>query len=188
MSSKLIKLGGILSALLVTFSAVGYLLSDNRLASQIVAKQNLRTPEEVFGYVIEHKTQALAGSPNNAQGASFKELFFRQGDWLWCDEGAIVVAVMVGQLGYATRLVDLLDLSDGVSHHTVLQIQQTGGWVTYDFTGRQFGLQVERTVDYPSRPVFREYPTWQQNLLLHNYFLRRLAQKIRQIQVDKTDV
>ena len=179
MRRKLIKATLALAGLLVAFAVVGYLLSDNRLAKQIVDEQNLNTPEQVFGYVIKHKIQAPPGSPNNAQGASFKELFFRQGDWLWCDEGAIVVAVMVGQLGYPTRLVDLLGLSDGVSHHTVLQIQQAGNWVTYDFTGRQFGLPVEKTVVYPSRPVFRTYPAWQHTLMLNNYFLRVLAQKIR---------
>jgi hypothetical protein len=179
MRLNLIKTALVLGALAVGFAVMGYLLSDNRLANQIVVGQNLRVPEDVFYYVINHKIQAPPGSPNNMQGASFRELFFRKGDWLWCDEGAIVVAVMVGQLGYTTRLVDLVGLSDGVSHHTVLQIQQASNWVTYDFTGRQIGQPVENTVDYPSRAVFRTYPAWQHTLLLNNHFLRVLAQKIR---------
>jgi hypothetical protein len=184
MRRKLIKATLALAGLLVAFAVVGYLMSDNRLASQIVAEQNLSTPAQVFGYVIKHKIQAPAGSPNNAQGASFKELIFRKGDWLWCDEGAIVVAVMVGQLDYPTRLVDLVGLSDGISHHTVLQIEQAGNWVTYDFTGRKFGQSLESTVDYASRSVFRTYPAWRHRLLLSNYFLRELAKTVRPLLVN----
>ena len=103
----------------------------------------------------------------------------RPGNWLWCDEGAIVVAVLVGQLGYSTRLVDLVGTSDGVSHHTVLQIEQAGDWITYDFTGRQYNVPLEKTVDYPAAPRFRTYPDWRHKLLLNNYFLRELAQLLR---------
>ena len=161
------------------FLTLGYWLSDNHLANGIVSDNRLTAPEQVFAYVRGHKIQAPPGSPNSAVGASFKELLRREGDWLWCDEGAIVVAVMVGQLGYQTRLVDLVGKADGISHHTVLQIQQQGVWVTYDFTGRQYGVTLEKTVDYPSIPRFRTYPNWQHQLLLNNYFLRELAKRIR---------
>ena len=166
-------------AFMLVWQLVGYALSDTLIARRLLQENRLTSPEQVFQYVIEHKIQAPSGSPNNAAGASIRDLLSRPGDWLWCDEGAIVVAVMVGQLGYETRLVDLVGASDGVSHHTVLQVLQTGNWVTYDFTGRQFNVPLDKTVNYPAVPVFRKYPNWQQKLLLNNYFLRELAQLLR---------
>jgi hypothetical protein len=154
-------------------------MSDNAFAYVMTQENHLTSPEQIFKFVIEHKIQAPTGSPNSAAGASFRTLVKRPGDWLWCDEGAIVVAVMVGQLEYETRLVDLVSTLDGVSHHTVLQIQQENNWVTYDFTGRQYNVPIDKTVDYPSAPIYRPYPNWQQKLLLNNYFLRELAQMIR---------
>lgn len=157
------------------FVLVGYKLSDSALAQEMVQDNQLSTPEQVFKFVIDRKIQAPTGSPNNAAGASLRTLVNRPGNWLWCDEGAVFVAVMVKQLGYSTRLVDLVGTIDGVSHHTVLQIHQSGQWITYDFTGRQFNVPLEKTVDYVATPVYRTYPDWRQKLLLNNYFLRELA-------------
>jgi hypothetical protein len=161
------------------FGFSGYQLSDNSLAHKMLQKNHLSSPEQVFKFVIDNKIQAPIGSPNSAAGASFRTLVNRPGEWLWCDEGAIVVAVMVGQLGYDTRLVDLVGTSDGVSHHTVLQIHQADNWITYDFTGRQFNVPLDKTVDYPSMPVYRLYPNWQQKFMLNNYFLREFAKMVR---------
>jgi len=176
---KLLKYFLVLVSCAAVFWFVGYKVSDNALAYKMIQENHLTSPEQVFKYVIDHKIQAPSGSPNSAAGASFRTLVNRPGDWLWCDEGAIVVAVMVGNLGYDTRLVDLVGTRDGVSHHTVLQIQQADNWVTYDFTGRQFNVSLDKTVDYPAMPIYRPYPNWQQKLLLNNYFLRELAQVVR---------
>jgi len=149
---KIWKYGAVIGVCVSAFQMVGYQLSDNALAHAMVQDNKLTTPEGVFKFVIDHKIQAPAGSPNNAAGASLRTLVNRPGNWLWCDEGAVLVAVMVRQLGYNTRLVDLVGTSDGVSHHTVLQIEQAGQWITYDFTGRQFDLPLEKlliTLQYP---------------------------------------
>jgi len=169
----------ILVSCCAAFCLAGYEMSDNSLAHKMVQENHLTNPKQVFKFVLDHKIQAPAGSPNSAAGASLRTLMDRPGNWLWCDEGAIVVAVLVGQLGYSTRLVDLVGTSDGVSHHTVLQIEQAGDWITYDFTGRQFDVPLEKTVDYPAAPRFRTYPDWRHKLLLNNYFLRELAQLLR---------
>lgn len=161
------------------FVVVGYWFSDSRFASQIIEQRKLSTPEQIFRFVIDQKVQAPPGSPVDG-GASFRELMARDG-WLWCDEGAVVIAVLAGQLGYETRLVDLLGKSDGISHHTVLQILQKDSWITYDFTGRQFGVAPEATVDYEASIRVRDYPQWRHLLLLNNYFIRYLAYKFRPV-------
>lgn len=166
----------ILVVFLCAFIFGGYWLSDNRLASEVVTEQNLKTPEDVFNYVLSKNNQAPSSSAVGTGGASFRELMFRHGDWLWCDEGSIVIAVLVGRLRYETRLVDLVGVSDGVSHHTVIQLKQDGRWVTYDFTNRTSGRTPEQSVDYTSVARYRVYPSWKHDLLLNNYFLRKSAQ------------
>jgi uncharacterized protein YneF (UPF0154 family) len=168
----------------LVFVVAGYWFSDSRFASQIVEQRKLTTPEQVFRFVLEQMVQALPGSPVDG-GASFRELMARDG-WLWCDEGAVVIAVLVGQLGYETRLVDLVGKSDGISHHTVLQILQKNGWVTYDFTGRQFGIAPVASVEYEANVRVRAYPQWHHLLLLNNYFIRLLAQQFRPVFYGRT--
>lgn len=164
---------------LVLFFLVGYRLSDNYLATNIVEQNRLTSPAQVFDYVIKRKIQAPPGAPNNAAGASFRELIDRDGGWLWCDEGAIVVAVLVNRLHFQTQLVDLLHRDSHVSQHTVLQIYEAGRWITYDFTGRQYNIPLDRTVNYPMTPVVRAYPAWYHKIMLNNFFIRFVGQKIR---------
>lgn len=159
------------------FVVVGYWFSDSRFARQIIEERKLITPEQVFEFVIDQKVQAPPGSPAHG-GESFRQLMARDG-WLWCDEGAVSIAVLAWQLGYQTQLVDLIGKSDGISHHTVMQVLQKDGWVTYDFTGRGFGMAPEKTVDYESTVRVRHYPQWRHRLLLNNYFLRVMAQRVR---------
>ena len=163
--------------LVITFVVIGYLYSDNRLAQQILATQKINTPQEVFQFVINQKVQAPAGSSVQG-GQSFRELMAKDGG-LWCDEGSVTVAVLVGQLGYKTRLVDLIGKNSGLSHHTVVQVFEKDQWVTYDFTGRNFGQAPEKTVDYDAIALTRVYPKWNHQLILNNHFLRMAAQKIR---------
>lgn len=177
-TSKGTPIFGVLLVFVILFLSIGYLLSDNYFADEIIAKNKLNTPDDIFNYVIARKHQAPAGSPI-VNGESFRQMVNRQGDWLWCDEGSIVVAVLSSRLGYKTRLVDLVNQNDGISHHTVLQIFQNSQWVTYDFTGRQYNVPLEKTVDYPPIAQIRTYPNWKQELLLTNYFLRLIAQVVK---------
>jgi hypothetical protein len=161
---------------MIVFFAMGYFFSDNRMAQEILTKQRISTPQEVFQFVIDLKVPAPAGSPVLG-GQSFRELMARRD--LWCDEGAVVLAVLAGQLGYQTRLVDLIGKDSGISHHTVLQVYEKESWVTYDFTNRRFGQAPEKTVHYDAISRIRAYPDWSHQFLLNNYFLRISAQKIR---------
>lgn len=76
--------------------------------------------------------------------------------------------------------MDLLDARTGISHHTTLQVQQGGKWVTYDFTSQRHGIPLSATVPYRAVPRYREYPDrplhW---LLLHNAAARAVVAAYR---------
>jgi hypothetical protein len=159
------------------FFGVGYINSEYRFADKTISENHLETPEQIFEYVTAAKSPAVMTQPI-LSGQSFIELMSREHDGLWCDEGAIVIAVLNNRLGYRTRLVDLLD-SDNHSRHTVLQVRQQDEWITYDFTGRKYGLDPQKTVGFPSRPRYRVFPAFRHEFMLSNIFLRRMGQKIR---------
>lgn len=99
---------------------------------------------------------------------------------LWCDEGAIVLALMNQRLGFQTRLVDLLDAKTGISHHTTLQVKQAGHWVTFDFTSRRSGIPLSATVPYQAVPRYRPYPATPLHWFLqYNGFARDLVRQLR---------
>lgn len=162
---------------LITFIGAGYFLSDNRLANKIIAEKNIKSPRQAFQFLIDNKLPASTGSPV-LSGKSFRELIGGDGG-LWCDEGAVAISVLVGQLGFKSRLVDLIDIKSGISHHTVVQVFEKGQWVTYDFSGRRFGQDPEEIVEYDAIAFFRDYPEIHHYFILNNHFLRVAAQKIR---------
>lgn len=99
---------------------------------------------------------------------------------LWCDEGAIVIALLNQRLGLSTRLVDLIDARTKVSKHTTLQVLQGGRWKVYDFTSKRHGIHTTETVTYRAIPRYRNYPAsplhW---LLLHNGAARAVVATVR---------
>lgn len=164
-------------AIIVAFIWFGFSWSDNNYADQIIAQQNFASPENVFIFIKNSKTPANS-TFSVISGQSFTELMDRKNGRLWCDEGAIVLAVLVHRMGYKTRLVDLLD-SSGISKHTVLQVLKGSQWTTYDFSK---GVSTEDPlvlVDFPAVAKFRDYPNLSHQLLLSNFFVRYLFQFIR---------
>lgn len=112
--------------------------------------------------------------------ASIQSMLNRPSRRLWCDEGALVLALMIQAQGGTARLVDLLDRSTGISHHTTLQVKQHGAWVTYDFTSKTKAIPLAATVPYEAIPRYRTYPaTFGHWLLLNNGYLRDLAYSMR---------
>ena len=91
-----------------------------------------------------------------------------------------MLALLNQRLQRPTRLVDLLDQRTGISHHTTLQIQEGGHWITYDFTSKRRGMPLAATVPYQAIPRYRSYPSsplhW---LLLHNSLARAAVQRYR---------
>ena len=166
---------------IVGMAGLGYWFSDARGLDNLAQRERLDSPERVFDYVTAHWQQAHAGDPV-LPGASVQTMLARPSHRLWCDEGAIVLALLNQRLHRTTRLVDLLDQRTGISHHTTLQIQQGGRWITYDFTSKRRGIPLAATVPYQAIPRYRPYPAsplhW---FLLHNNLARTVVERYRGI-------
>ncbi len=158
---------------------VGWWTSDGRALASLAERNQLQTPAQTFSYITAHWHQANAGDPIHSSDG-VQAMLRRPSQRLWCDEGAIVLALLNQRLGYQTRLVDLLDVHTGISHHTSLQVKQAGEWVTFDFTSRRSGIPLSATVPYRASLRYRPYPAnalhW---LLLHNGIARALAHQLR---------
>ena len=153
------------------FVTVGYLFSDNRYADDLITAHHITSPNEAFEFVISRKIQAPTGAPVDV-GQSFRSLMSTQKKWLWCDEGAIAIAILSQRLGYETRLVDLINTNTGRSGHTIVEVKIGNRWQAYDFSGRRLVSTPDKSVDYPSAPRYRVYPNTIHRLLLNNTFLR----------------
>ncbi|NBP38932.1 MAG: hypothetical protein EBV34_10935 [Betaproteobacteria bacterium] len=160
------------------FVVIGYAISDVRFADQLIAQHRITSPDAVFDYVIGQKVQAPPGSPV-FYGQSFQRMMGTEKNWLWCDEGAIAIAVMARRLGYRTRLVDLLHRDTGISHHTIVEVYVDNAWRAYDFTGRRKVTNPTDSVDYPSRAHARAYPQLRHDILLYNGVLRFASERWR---------
>lgn len=173
------RLGLVLSVFLTAtvFIWLGSQWSESNYADKIISKHGLSSPEEVFVFIGNSKAPANSTFPVDS-GESFIELMDRKSGRLWCDEGAIVLAVLIHRMGYKTRLVDLLDNS-GISRHTVLQVFKDGQWIAYDFST---GIKTEDPlvlVDFSAYAKFRDYPNFFHRILIENYFIRYLFQAVR---------
>jgi hypothetical protein len=165
-----------LSALLglLFFIVSGYLLSDAFFFKRLVYQNNITSPEGAFTIV---STNTGVPDPRNFPPLEYSPMLMltEQKD-LFCDQSAILMATIVGELGYDARLVDWVG-DDGVSHHTILEVKQNGGWKAYDTLNRLQGEtyeQIQRRLSYDARPVYRTHvgSRW---ITRHNYYLQRLS-------------
>ena len=163
---------GLMAASTAIAVVAGALFSDKRYADQLIQQHQLKTPRDAFEFVIGRKQQQPHGAPV-CNGRSFRRLVDDPSGKLWCDEGAIVIAVLAQRLGHDTRLVDLHHQVTDISHHTIVEIKEESGWRAYDFTGRRAVDQACDSVDYPCRAVRRTYPTMTHEWLLSNGLLRK---------------
>jgi hypothetical protein len=171
--SKVILASGFILAFLVS----GYLLSDDLFFNQLIRSNRITTPEEAFAFVESHTRPAREGMPA-ISGLTPRYMLTRR-EYLYCDEGAIVLATIVHELGYETRLVDLVG-DDGVSHHTILEVRQGGSWRTYDtLRNAQGATYQESAQSYHARPVYRAYPRPYNWLVQNNFYLKHLALWLR---------
>lgn len=166
----------LLSALSVAlfFGVSGYLFSDAFFFKRLVYQNGVTTPEGAFDFVIENTGVPDPRSPPPLEYSP--RLMLTKQKNLYCDQSAILLATMVGELGHETMLVDLVG-DDGVSHHTILEVRQHDGWKTYDTLNRRQGEtfeQILRGLPYHARPVRRRYvgSTW---MTRNNYYLQRLS-------------
>ncbi len=186
-----------LSIAIFLFVSVGYLLSDDFYFNMLIRKNGIKTPEDAFEFF---KESTVRGDDENSpflldapiQGLTPRYLLTKR-KFLTCDEGAILLATIVHELGYETRLVDLLD-KNNVGRHTILEIYQDGYWKTYGTLRRIEGIGYRESYkvnvgdgDF-GRPRYRKYPKLYNLIINNNFFLKRLALQIREIQgVDSAE-
>lgn len=174
----------------VIFTAIfvisGYLLSNAFFFKQLIHSNQITTPEQAFRYV--NNNTYFAGDfkpyPEIIAGLTPKYMLTER-KRLWCDESAIVLATMVQQLGFETRLVDIIG-DDNQAHHTYLEVLENGKWKTYDTVKRKEGLTNDRLLmewgwfeKGSSRP--RTFPKWYNRILQNNFYLQYLSLKLRGI-------
>jgi hypothetical protein len=161
----------------VLFTVSGYLLSDDKYFNDLIRAINIDTPEKAFQYLkgrIEFVTDNSAPIPN------LTPRYMLEKKYLWCDEGAIVLATIVHELGFETRLVDVVN-ENGVSGHTYLQIYENGEWKNYDTVLKKSGIAHEQILEEfrsgglkgSAQP--RPYPRLYNLVIQNNYYLKHLA-------------
>jgi hypothetical protein len=171
--------------LLVFFVISGYVFSDDYFFKSIIRHNRITTPEEAFTYV-ENNTRP---APRGMKVPTFvmpRTMLTKQTP-LKCDQSAIVLATIVHALGQETRLVDLLG-DDGISHHTILEVNQNGSWKTYDTLQNLQGVTYYQSAKSSPRadsytrivqPAYRPYPRFYNWVTQNNFYLKHLALTLR---------
>lgn len=173
----------------LAFIVSGYFLSDSFFFSRLIRQNNIRTPEDAFAYVLKNTGKPSATRPKPPPGGfglsppnwnppldySPREMLTRQ-KYLWCDQGASLVATIVRDLGYETRIVDFVG-DDRLGNHTILEVKQQGIWKTYDTTYETQGLshqEILKAWPNPRRALYRPYigPSW---VVRNNYYAKKLS-------------
>jgi len=188
------------TTIVLIFIVSGFLLSDAFFFERLIRRNNITTPEEAFAFVNNNtgRTVVVAQTPplglgfappdwNGQIEYSPREMLTRQ-KYLWCDQSAILLATIVRELGYDTRLVDFVG-DDGISHHTLLEVKQQGIWKTYDTYYEWQGLTYQdivnavwlpeplerrKIIGNSPRIVYRPYvgPSW---IVRNNFYVKRLS-------------
>src|SRR5687768_10447246 len=156
------------------FIVSGYLLCDAFFFKRLVYQNNISSPEEAFAFVVRNTGVPDPRSPPQLEYSP--RLMLTQQKNLFCDQSAILMATIVGELGYDTRLVDWVG-DDGISHHTTLEVKQGSGWKAYDTLNRRQGEtyeQIKRELPYGAGPVYRKYvgSRWVNR---NNYYLQHFS-------------
>jgi hypothetical protein len=164
----------------LSFIVGGYLLSDAFFFKRLVYQNSITSPEEAFAFVVRSTGVA---DPRNPPPLEYSPRLMLTGQKnLFCDQSAILMETVVGELGYDTRLVDWVG-DDGISHHTILEVKQREGWKAYDTLNRRQGETYEhirRRLRYNTRPVYRKYvgSRWVNR---NNYYLQQFSLWLRRM-------
>lgn len=174
--------------LITVFIFFGYWLSDDFFFKKIIEKENISDPIDAFNYinrVTNDRDESLESqyeSKNVLSPSQSPRFILTERKYIWCDEGAIVLATFAKKLGHKTRLVDLLDVNDGVSRHTVLEILENDNWILYDTQNDITSVSYDDSAGYESTPRYRKYPRLYNFFIQNNYFIKKLIFYIRGIE------
>tara|TARA_Y200000002_G_scaffold218443_1_gene180206 strand:- start:11256 stop:11825 length:570 start_codon:yes stop_codon:yes gene_type:complete len=171
----------------VIFFIIGYLLSDDVFFKKIINNESINSPLEAFNY-INKVTKDPDGSVEsdyefkfNLSSSQSPRYILTKRNYIWCDEGAVVLATFANELGYETRLVDLINTKNNVSEHTVLEIYENNNWILYDTQNDFVGVSYDESAGYNSSQIYREYPRTYNFFIQNNFFLKKIIFFLRQI-------
>ena len=112
----------------LVFLASGYLMSDDLFFRRLIRDNRITAPEQAFAFVESNVVYPPPKHMKTINGLTPRYML-TQRKYLYCEEGAMLLATMDRALGYETRLVDLVG-DDDISHHTILEVRQDGRWKT----------------------------------------------------------
>ena len=170
---------------IVLFVVSGYYLSDDKYFNNIISGNNINSPIDAFNYINVNTSTPDDSDATRHERDNFLQSYqtpkyiLTKRNYIWCDEGAIVLATIVHELGYKTRLVDLIDVDDGISHHTVLEIYEDKRWILYDTLYDIHDVSYNESAGYSAMPRYRSYPRYYNFLIQNNFFLKQIAIRIR---------
>ncbi|MDP9046929.1 MAG: hypothetical protein M3N14_02255 [Bacteroidota bacterium] len=179
MIKKTVTISLLILSLLLVF--VGYLKSDSLFFAKLIKLNNITTPREVFHWATKNYDRATSGPAHHYLSPRY---LIEKHKFLWCDEGAIIMATLDHKLGYKTRLIDLYG-NDNISHHTIMEVFEHNKWVTYDFT---FKLRDKPASAGSDSCHFRlkearikPYPKFYNFVVNNNFFAKKLIFMLRGI-------
>ena len=172
---------------LVIFFGLGYFLSDDRFFKKVIIEEKILNPLDAFNY-INSKTKDpddsfesyLASKTELRPGHSPRHILTNR-KYIWCDEGAVVLATFAKKLGYKTRLVDLINIETRISGHTVLEIYEGNKWTLYDTQNDLIDASYDMSAGYISEPRYRKYPKVYNFFIQNNFFIKKIIFWIRGI-------
>jgi len=181
MKNKLLVLLGLS---VIAFVVVGYLWSDDLYYKRLLEKNELTSPNEVYLWVSENYiSHSCIVTHPYVSPRHLMENHRR----LWCDEGAMVAAILINNLGYETRLADFHG-PDSISHHTILRSYYQNSWHNYDFSFHLIDQSYAKSaivgkIDL-KKIITRPYPKLYNVIINHNYFVKKAAFFLRGIRED----
>ena len=170
---------------IILFIVSGYYFSDDRFFKKIISDNNLNSPIDAFKYINLNTSDPDRSYASKHEMANLWQPYqtpkyiLTKRNFIWCDEGAIVLATIVHALGYKTRLVDLINVENGISQHTVLEIYEGERWILYDTENDIHDVSYSESADYSATPRYRTYPRVYNFFIQNNFFLKQIAMKIR---------
>ena len=189
-NKKIIQRIAVISILLISFFSSGYLFSDDLFFKKLIIKNNIQTPLDAFEYlnnntkdregdtVAEHSPETDIEARLYLQSGQTPKYLLTQRHFIWCDEGAVILATILHELNYKTKLVDLIN-ENGISNHTILEVYQEGRWVRYDTQNDIYDLSYEQIAGYKATPVSRKYPKLYNSLVQNNYYFKKVVLFLR---------
>ncbi len=169
---------------LAGFFIGGYFLSDAVFFKNLIKQHELTTPDQIWNYL---NPRIFPNDPLDLPPKGLSARYMLENKkYLSCDEGALLMATILRECGYKTRIKDLYGPNNTtIPLHSVLEVEEDGLWYIYDtffklnktsleISARHRGFALYKTETRPSWSFYR-------SIVYYNFFLKFLIFQIRGI-------